>query len=221
VFRTSLLSFLAAAALVVGVGCGAKVVFVGDTGEGGNGADSSNAGLNAWQAECPGFFDGAECPSSCPLFYERGVPTPGRVFCTQECIEPTPTGCPVGSLCQGDLCVLAPCSYDWVCPDAMGCTTDDTCIPGDDTPPPCTPYVADGSGCSWPCEEEVQLPDGSTLCTVRCLHTSVQRCVLGSTCRQDMPLEGTDHAACIPICYADADCPGGLRCDPLGQCSVP
>jgi len=44
----------------------------------------------------------------------------------------------------------------------------------------------------------------------------------GFSCRTDFPSleEFNDVYPCVPRCFTDDDCPGGLKCDELGQCSA-
>lgn len=209
------------------VGCGAKVVFVGDTGESApSSVGGAAADLNGWKPSCPAFFDGATCPSECPLPFENIGLNPGRVFCTEHCTEETPTGCTVGAVCRDDRCVLSPCDVT-ACPEGTGCAQyqdaipANYCVAGNDSPGPCDPYVADSDTCSAPCTEALPLPDGTVLCTDAC--DLDHPCVFGFSCRDDMAVELPTYtfSPCVPLCFVDSDCPGGLRCDTAGRCALP
>lgn len=192
------------------------MVFAGDAGVTGSGGGGDLR--SSWQAQCPGFFGGG-CPEECPI----SVLSDTLPYCTNACNAETPTGCSVGAICQDGQCAFGPCADGdvWTCPGDTACAAlAHVCVPSDTSAPNCTPYLAtEVLSCSFPCQVEQDLPGGNILCTSRC--NDLDGCVAGFSCRTDLPpVDEFNFYPCIPNCFTVADCPGGLTCDELGQCSA-
>ena len=63
------------------------------------------------------------------------------------------------------------------------------------------------------CELALSMPDGSTLCTPSVTTPPVLRAGVNLSHRPASVDESYPRYPCIPSCFSDDYCPGGLSCD--------